>query len=98
MGYENEVIRTNYYIDIGQDQGVSKNTVLDVFRVISKQNPYDNRKRVNYKVKIGELKVLHSEDDASIAVVSSRSSSNQDPILEVEGFMIGDFVSVNVGK
>lgn len=98
MGFDNEIIRTNYYIDIGQDQGVTKGTLLDVYRVISKQNPYDNRKRVNYKVKIGELKVLHSEENASIATIATRSMTENDPILEVEAFMIGDFVSVNVGK
>lgn len=71
MGEENEVIRKNYYVNVGASQGVVKDSTLDVFRIISIQNPYDNKKRVNYKVKIGELKVLHSSDDAAIAMVKS---------------------------
>lgn len=98
MGFDNEVIRTNYYVDIGKDQGVLEGTKLDVYRVISKQNPYDNRKRVNYKVKVGILKVLHAEENASIAILDSKRTTPDDPILEVEAFMIGDFVSVNVEK
>ncbi|HXH31659.1 MAG TPA: hypothetical protein VNJ01_12670 [Bacteriovoracaceae bacterium] len=94
MGSENEVIRKNYYINMGSGQGVRKDSVVDVFRIISIQNPYDSKKRVNYKVKIGELKVLHATEDASIAMVGSLEKDT--PILELPQFMIGDHVAVNV--
>lgn len=96
MGFENEIIRTNYYLNIGSEQGVKSGTIVDVYRVISKQNPYDNLKRINYRLKIGELKVLHSDDSASIAIIEKQYNGIKHPILDVEGFMIGDFVSVNV--
>ena len=95
MGLENEVIRKNYYINVGNGQGVKKDSVLDVFRIISVQNPYDNKKRVNYKVKIGELKVIHSTDDAAIAMVNNYEKENT-PIFELQQFMVGDHVSINV--
>ena len=95
MGLENEVIRKNYYINMGAGQGVKKDSVLDVFRIVSVQNPYDNKKRVNYKVKIGELKVLHSSDEAAIAKVNEYATGDI-PILELNQFMIGDHVSINV--
>lgn len=95
MGFENEVIRKNYYINMGSSQGVKKDTVLDVFRIISIQNPYDNKKRVNYKVKIGEMIVLHSSTDASIATVKEYEKENV-PIFELNQFMIGDHVAVNL--
>lgn len=95
MGYENEVIRKNYYVNIGSAQGVKKDSVLNVFRIISVQNPYDNKKRVNYKVKIGELKVLHTTDEASIAMVNKYEKGNV-PIFELNQFMIGDHVAVSV--
>lgn len=96
MGLENEVIRKNYYINMGSGQGVKKDSVLDVFRIVSVQNPYDNKTRVNYKVKIGELKVLHSAADSSIAVVSEYEKNEETPILELNQFMIGDHVAINV--
>lgn len=95
MGLENEVIRKNYYINMGSGQGVKKDSVLDVFRIISVQNPYDNKKRVNYKVKIGELKVIHSTDEAAIAMVNEYEKENT-PIFELQQFMVGDHVSINV--
>ena len=95
MGTDNEVVRKNYYINMGAGQGVKKDSVLDVFRIVSVQNPYDNKKRVNYKVKIGELKVLHSSDEAAIATVNSYEKEDV-PIFELNQFMIGDHVAINV--
>ncbi len=95
MGFDNEVVRKNYYINMGTGQGVKRDSVLDVFRIISVQNPYDNKKRVNYKVKIGELKVLHSSDEAAIATVNEYEKEKT-PIFELDQFMIGDHVAINV--
>lgn len=95
MGVENEVVRKNYYVNIGSGQGVKKDSILDVFRIVSVQNPYDNKKRVNYKVKIGELKVLNTTDDAAIAMVSEYEKEDT-PIFELNQFMVGDHVSINV--
>jgi hypothetical protein len=95
MGFENEVIRKNYYVNVGSGQGVKKNSILDVFRIISVQNPYDSKKRVNYRVKIGKLKVLHSSDEAAIATVEEYDKE-ETPIFELPQFMIGDHVSINV--
>jgi|SRR5690606_12486443 len=94
MGHQDEVIRKNYYLNLGKGQGVNKDSVIDVHRVISVQNPYDNKKRVNYKVKIGELKVIHSSDEASIATV--HRYIDEDTIFELPQFMIGDHVSISV--
>ena len=96
MGVENDVVRKNYYVNMGSGQGVKKDSLLDVFRIVSVQNPYDNKKRVNYKVKIGQLKVLHSSDEAAIAVVSEYNKAEETPIFEIPQFMIGDHVSINV--
>lgn len=95
MGTENEVVRKNYYINMGSGQGLKKDSILDVFRIVSVQNPYDNKKRVNYKVKIGELKVIHSSDEASIAMVNAYEKEDV-PVFDLSQFMIGDHVAINV--
>lgn len=95
MGMDNEIVRKNYYINIGSGQGVKKDSIVDVYRIVSVQNPYDNKKRVNYKVKIGELKVLHSSDEEAIGMVN-KYEKEETPIFELKQFMIGDHVSINV--
>lgn len=94
MGYDNQIIRKNYYVNIGTNQGVKKDTHLDVFRIISVLNPYDNKQRVNYKVKIGELKILATTDSASIAILAKMEENT--PIFDLSQFMIGDHVSISV--
>ena len=96
MGYENEALRRNYYVNIGSNQGVSKGTLLNVYRVVSRSNPYDNKKRVNYHIPIGKLEVLHAEDESAVTSIKELHKSAQDPIFEINNFMIGDHVSVNI--
>lgn len=96
MGFENEVLRRNYYINMGSNQGLDKGATLNVYRVISKLNPYDNQQRVNYKVKIGELEVLHTEDESAITIMKSFEDGQKAPLFEISGFMIGDSVGVAV--
>ena len=96
MGFENEVLKKNFYVNIGSSQGIKSGTVLNVYRTISKSNPYDDKKRVNYRVKIGELQVLHTEDEAAITVLKSQDKSIKSPHFDINAFMIGDHVSVKV--
>lgn len=95
MGYENEVVNKNYYVNMGQKQGLSEGTILDVYRIISRLDPYETKKRYNYKVKIGELKVLHTEEDSAIAGMEMMPA-NKDIFYDVNGLMIGDHVGVKV--
>lgn len=96
MGFDNEVTKRNFYVNIGQNQGIKKGTTLNVYRIISKMNPYDNKKRINYKVEIGQLKVLHTEDESAITILEKKNDDLQTPLFEINSFMIGDHVSVNV--
>ncbi|MDD4973021.1 MAG: hypothetical protein PHY93_01650 [Bacteriovorax sp.] len=96
MGVEKEILRKNFYIDMGKNQGVAKGSVLDVFRVISVLDPYENKKRFNHKIKIGEVKVLHSEEGSSIGVLNKIESEEETPVFEIGKVMIGDIVSAHV--
>lgn len=96
MGYENETLRRNYYVNIGSNQGVTKGAILDVYRVISKSNPYDDKKRVNYKIPIGQLEIIHSENESAIAFLKKKFDTANDPLFEINNLMIGDNVQVHI--
>lgn len=96
MGIEKEVLRKNYYIDMGKNQGVAKGSVLDVFRVVSVLDPYESKKRFNHKIKIGEVKVLHSEEGSSIGILNKIESADETPVFEIGKLMIGDIVSAHI--
>lgn len=96
MGFEKEVLRKNFYIDMGKNQGVVKGSVLDVYRVVSILDPYESKKRFNHKIKIGEVKVLHAEDGSSIGSLNKIESDEETPLFEIGKLMIGDVVTAHV--
>ena len=96
MGLENEEVKKNYYINMGDKQGLDKGTILDVFRVISRLDPYETKKRYNYRVKVGELVILHTEENSAIANLNDLESPESKVYYEVPGMMIGDHVEVKV--
>lgn len=96
MGYEKEILRKNFYIDMGKNQGVAKGSVLDVYRIVSVLDPYESKKRFNHRIKIGEVKVLHAEEGSSIGVLNKIESADEAPVFEIGKLMIGDVVSAHV--
>ncbi|MFT6544731.1 MAG: hypothetical protein ACJAT2_002055 [Bacteriovoracaceae bacterium] len=81
---------------MGKEQGIDKGATLDVYRTISRVDPYATKKRYNYKVKVGQLKVVHSEDNAAIGAMELIQDGKDDALLEIENLMIGDEVSVHL--
>lgn len=96
MGNKDEIIRKNFYVDMGKNQGVKKGSVLDVYRVVSVLDPYESKKRFNHRIKIGEVKVLHAEDASAIGVLNKLEETEETPVFEVGKMMIGDIVTVKV--
>jgi hypothetical protein len=96
MGNKDEIIRKNFYIDMGKSQGVKKGSVLDVYRVVSVLDPYESKKRFNHRIKIGEVKVLHAEDTSAIGILNKVEENDETPIFEIGKMMIGDIVTVKV--
>lgn len=96
MGEPNEIVKKNYYINIGKQQGVAKGTTLDVYRTVHRVDPYATKKRYNYKIKVGQMTVVHTEDNAAIGSVDSVQNGKDDALLEIENLMIGDEVSVHL--
>lgn len=96
MGNPNEVIKKNFYVDMGTSQGVKKGSVLDVYRVVSVLDPYESKKRYNHRIKIGEVKVIHAEDTSAIGVLNKVEEGDETPVFEIGKMMIGDIVTVKV--
>ena len=82
---------------MGTSQGVEKGTVLKVVRTISRQDPYENKRRYEYSVPIGQLQVVHSEAKAAIATAKRLVDVEGAPLFEVRNFMVGDRIAVDVG-
>ncbi len=87
--------KKNYYVNIGKNQGTRIGSVLDVYRTITQSDPYETKKRYDYNVKIGELKIIHQDEEASIAIIKNFKDGDETPVLDVRNFMIGDVIKVS---
>ena len=70
--------------------------MLDVYRTVSRSDPYQSKMRYNYKIKIGEIAVLHAEQSSSIGKISKVNTEAKYPLFEIDAFIIGDQVSVHI--
>ena len=93
---DNAVLKKNYYLNIGAQQGIKEGSELTVYRQLNQSNPYAIEKNVTYNVPIGELKVIHAEEENSIAVV--QKAKFEDSLYhEISTINIGDAVEVKTG-
>jgi len=88
----------NYFVNLGTNQGVKPGTILNVARMISEIDPFKAHQRYNHRVKVGELKVIHSEDESSIAVAVDHDTKVEGLSPEYSALMIGDRVQVKLGR
>jgi hypothetical protein len=96
MGHADEKLRKNFYINMGANQGIENGSVVDIYRQVSQLDPYATKKRYNYRFKIGELKVIHTEEDASIGMLQRFIDTQETPIVDIQSPMIGDLINVKV--
>ena len=96
MGNPGEVIKKNYYINMGEDQGLALGTRLNVYRIISRTDSYNSYKRYRHKVKVAEIKIVHTEKISAIGSLVALRSEPDDPVFDFAAIMIGDRVEVNV--
>ena len=96
MGEPNEVLKKDYYINMGSNQGIKKGTILDIYRDVLGVNPYKAKKIYPHKVKIGKIKIIHADEQSSIAKKEFFFDTPYNPNLEFKDFMIGDYVAVSV--
>lgn len=85
--------KKNYYVNIGLQQGVKVGTELKVYRLLNRTNPYATEKNVTFKVEVGELKVVHAEDENSIAEISKLKTDSK-VFVEIPSLNIGDHIDV----
>lgn len=97
-GEPGQIIHRNFFVNLGTNQGVNTGIVLDVFRIISESDPYQNKQRFNHKIKIGELEVIHSEEESSIGIVKTILNDEKTAQRDIINFMIGDRVDVKVNS
>ena len=81
---------------MGKNQGLAKGNIVDVVRTMTRTDPYDGDARYEFKIKIGQLKVLHVEAEAAITTFHNLVDNKETPYVEIPDFMVGDEVKISV--
>ena len=96
MGNKGEVLKKNYFINIGENQGIRQGTLLNVYRSVFKINPQSSKQTHNHFIKVGKIRVLHVDQTSSIAKKEIFLSGQNTVHLEIKDFIIGDKVDVDI--
>jgi hypothetical protein len=96
MGEEGEKLKKNFYVNLGASQGVTVGSVLNVHRSLSRIDSFDNNKRYTFKMKIGELEVIHTEENSAVAHLKLLRNDEKSPLFDLENFIIGDHVDIKL--
>lgn len=96
MSNNQENLTKNFFVNIGEEQGVKSGTLLDVYRTVSVLDPYDTKRRYMHNVKVGEVKIIHADQKSSIAIYHQMNSGPETPKLDVQNFMVGDSVKIKI--
>jgi hypothetical protein len=94
MGNPGETPRKDFFVNMGSKHGVKAGTQLQVLR---KAPTYDLLSKKLYRdmtYPIGVLKVIYSEEDASIARLEKMLPDDQTPALSPRAVMVGDLVQL----
>ncbi|MCY4523654.1 MAG: hypothetical protein OXB84_02825 [Halobacteriovoraceae bacterium] len=96
MGEPNEILKKDFYINIGSNQGIKKGTSLDVYRNILSVYSNKTKKIHKHRIRIGKVRIIHVDEQSSIAKKEFLFDTTRTPNLEFKDFMIGDHISISV--
>jgi outer membrane protein OmpA-like peptidoglycan-associated protein len=87
---ENSKPVKDFYINGGEDDGLGKSTVLDVYREKIVRDIFNNED-FKIRVPVGKLKVIKLFKKVAITRIISLESSDKAPVLLYRTVMIGDY-------
>ena len=88
-----EVPPKDYYINAGTKDGLKKGMIILVNRRMNLYDQYQNKSPGDLVVPIGQLKIIHIQDDVAVARLEEIKSREALPTVEFDAVMVGDRVS-----
>lgn len=92
LGYENEMPRKDFYLNIGTTQGVRVGSEVEVIRKVATYDLVGKKLYKEITFPIGTLRVIHVEDQVSIARLDKMNPAEATPIQNPQAVMVGDYV------
>jgi len=98
MSNDNKYPEKDFYVNLGLAQGIKIGSSLEVFRIVTTDDDISNRKMDNITFRIAKLKIIHAEENISVARLVEMNSKEETPYGIYNTIMIGDLVEVSSKK
>ena len=92
LGNPNEIPQKDYYVNMGQSQGVHDGSILEVIRKVSTYDLLSEKLYKEVSFPIARLKVIHTESYAAIARMEKLTPTEKTPAITPRAVMVGDTV------
>jgi hypothetical protein len=94
----NKVNPKDYFINAGKADGIKVGTVFKVVRRQSLYDAYQQKSPEELAVYVGELRIIHVQNEISVARLEEIYDREKLPTLEVDSIMVGDRVDMTSGR
>jgi hypothetical protein len=97
MSYSEPMPPKDYFIDLGERDGVKVGDMVEAFRYVPVPNRMASGDWHVMKVVLGELRVKQVGESTSIARFEREREINALPAMEYQSLMLGDQVAIKTG-
>jgi len=88
----------DYYINAGSQDGLRVGMLVSVTRRQTLYDPYQNKSPGELSVQVGLLRVVHVQNEISVARLESLNDSSFRPVLDLATILVGDRVDLSSAK
>lgn len=88
----------DYYINAGSGSGLKTGMSVKVYRRNSLYDPYTNKSPGDLVVLVGQLRLIHVQDDMSVARLDLIEGREKLPTIDFDAIMLGDRVDLTSAK
>ena len=97
MSYSEPVPPKDYFIDLGERDGLKEGDRVEVYRYVPVPNRMASGDWHVMKVTLGELKIKQVGESTSVARYEREREINSLPAMEYQSLMLGDQVILKTG-
>ena len=97
MSYSEPVPPKDYFIDLGERDGLKVGDMVEVYRYVPVPNRMASGDWHVMKVTLGELKIKQVGESTSVARYEREREINSLPAMEYQSLMLGDQVILKTG-
>ncbi len=92
LGYGAEPPPKDFYVGLGQKNGLKRGSILDVYRKTASFDAVTQKHAGDHMIPVARIKIIHVENATAIGRLDEYVSMSMEPVLSTQAIMVGDWV------